>query len=186
MYTQENEAHFGLEKRPTTEHAQTCATPTTSREAQLLLKIQQLQQLLSQQSRISELEKQVQQSSALSPSFLESQVEDVLSAHISAYHGPNTTPHFHEFSVDLLVFEYKEHVPDVWQLINTLGNFADDDQQAIAESRVASILLCILKCRSQISSAAYHPRQGNKLQGEYLQCICVCTKIMSCTYKIRQ
>ena len=35
---------FGLEKRPTTEHAQTCATPSTSREAQLMLEIQQLQQ----------------------------------------------------------------------------------------------------------------------------------------------
>ena len=181
---------FGLEKRPTTDHVQTCATPSTSREAQLTLEIQQLQQqVLSQQSRICELEKQVQESSALSPLSLESQVEDVLSNEFSAYHGPNTISHFHEFSLDRLVSEFKECAPDVWQLIDTLGNstrFEDDYQKAIAESRVVSIMSCILKCRSQrtlglqlLITLMLIARATSRRVSMYLQCTCM----YLCAYK---
>ena len=99
-----------------------------------------------------ELEKQVKESSALSPSTLASQMDGMISAQYSAYHGPDTIAHFNDFSIDHLITEFKVHAPDVWQLLNILGNTdrfpENDEQQALAEGRAASSMCTLLKCRS--------------------------------------
>ena len=99
----------------------------------------------------TELEKQVKESSALSLSTLASQMDGMVSAQYSAYHGPDTTANFNDFSIDHLTTEFKVHAPDVWLLLNILGNtdrFSENDEQrALAEGRAASSMCAILKCR---------------------------------------
>ena len=143
---------FGLEEIMTP--TSSGEVQSSSREANLMSENQHLRlQILDQQSRIAELEKQVKEKSALSPSQLTSQIDSITLAQYSAYHGPNTIAHFNDFSIDHLIKEFKEHAPDVWQLVNLLGDterFSEnDDLLSVAQQRTTSIMCSLLKCRSQ-------------------------------------
>ena len=91
------------------------------------------------QNRIEDLERQIAQlqkhidsfSCVQSPS-LESQVEGLLSSQNAVYHGPDTVTNFNDFSMDHVITEFKKQAPDVWQLLNNLGNtgqFSEDTEQ---------------------------------------------------------
>ena len=96
---------------------------SSSREADLEIEVQRLRLLVcDQQSQIEVLERQLKETSALSPTQLVSQIDGVTTASFAAYHGPNTITHFNEFPFDKLIEEFQQHAPDVWQFLNLLGN----------------------------------------------------------------
>ena len=108
-------------------------------------------------NRIDELERQVAQqqehvaSSARSP-CLEPHMGR-LSSQNAVYHGPDTITHFNDFSVDHMIAEVKNQAPDVWQVLNNLGNtgrFSEDNEQhQLAQLRIISCLSILPKTRSQ-------------------------------------
>ena len=107
------------------------------------------------QNRIDELERQVAQlkeNVARSP-CLETQIGSLLSSQNATYHGPDTITHFNDFSMDQVITEVKNQAPDVWQLLNNLGNtgrFSEDNEQhQLAQLRIISCLSTLLKSRSQ-------------------------------------
>ena len=127
-----------------------------NRRLRLQVDDQQLR-LQVMQNRIDELERQVAQlqkhidSSAQSPS-LESQIGSLLSSQNTAFHGPDTITHFNDFSMDHVITEFKNQAPDVWQLLNNLGNTGrfseDNEQRQLAQLRIVSCLSTLLKTRS--------------------------------------
>lgn len=147
---------FGLEEITDTPCVQSVDLEAENQRLRLLVDDQQLR-LQEMLNRIDELERQVAQlqkqldSSVQSPS-LESQVGRLLSAQNAAYHGPDTITHFNDFSMDHVITEFKSQAPDVWQLLNNLGNTGrfseDDEQQQLAQLRIVSCLSTLLKSRS--------------------------------------
>ena len=73
----------------------------------------------------------------------------------AVYHGPDTVTHFNDFSMDHVITEFKKQAPDVWQLLNNLGNtgrFSEDtEQHQLAQLRIVSCLSTLLKTRSHKS-----------------------------------
>ena len=148
---------FGLEEITDTPCSSSDDLEAENRRLRLQVDDQQVR-LQVMQNRIDELERQVAQlqehvaSSARSP-CLEPQIGSLLSSQNAAYHGPDTITHFNDFSMDHVIAEVKNQAPDVWQLLNNLGNtgrFSEDNEQhQLAQLRIISCLSTLLKTRSQ-------------------------------------
>ena len=150
---------FGLEEITDTPCSSSYVLSTDleaeNRQLRLLVDDQQLR-LQEMQNRIEELERQVAQlqkqvdTSAQSHS-LESQIGSLSSPQNAAYHGPDTITHFNDFSIGHVITEFKNQAPDVWQLLNNLGNtgrFSEADDQQLAQLRIVSCMSLLLKSRS--------------------------------------
>ena len=155
---------FGLEEitdTPSSSSVHSIDLEAENRRLRLQVDDQQ-HRLQVMQNRIEDLERQIAQlqkhidsfSCVQSPS-LESQVGGLLSSQNAVYHGPDTVTHFHDFSMDHVITEFKKQAPDVWQLLNNLGNtgrFSEDtEQHQLAQLRIVSCLSTLLKTRSHKS-----------------------------------
>ena len=87
----------------------------------------------------------------LQPDVLDSQLQALMNSSHSAYHGPDTVPHFESFSVDSVITELRTHCPDVFRLLNTLGRVdrcEDPSNAQVTQLKSIISLLTLLKCRS--------------------------------------
>ena len=102
------------------------------------------------QKRVNELEQQ--QVSLISTQKLGTQMSQLLHPHHSIFHGPNTIGHFDELSVDAIITELVTHAPDVYELLNILGQTSrhdeEDDLAQLSKLRVMTSATALLKCRS--------------------------------------
>ena len=102
------------------------------------------------QKRVNELEQQ--QVSLISTQKLGTQMSQLLHPHHSIFHGPNTIGHFDELSVDAIITELLTHAPDVYELLNILGQTSrhdeEDDLAQLSKLRVMTSATALLKCRS--------------------------------------
>ena len=147
---------FGLEEITDTPCSSSDDLEAENRRLRLQVDNQQVR-LQVMQNRIDELERQVAQlqehiGSSAQLSSLETQIGSLLSSQNAAYHGPDTITHFNDFSMDHIITEFKNQAPDVWQLLNNLGNtgrFSEDNQQQqLAQLQIISYLSTLLKTRS--------------------------------------
>ena len=112
---------FGLEEITDTPCSSSDDLEAENRQLRLQVDDQQVR-LQVMQNWIDELERQVAQlqenvaSSARSP-CLEPQIGIISECSIS-----DTITHFNDFSMDHVIAEVKNQAPDVWQLLNNLGN----------------------------------------------------------------
>ena len=76
---------------------------------------------------VHELELQLEQYQKVSCDTLNCQLDVVMNPCHLVYHGPNTVEHLAHFSIDSVVSELQQHVPDLHEMFQSLGKSSDDD-----------------------------------------------------------
>ena len=101
------------------------------------------------QCKIDELEARLAQNKPISQSLLSSELDSLVNPKNTAYHGPDTIPHFKDFNMDRLLAEISEQAPNLFTLLTSLSQSpraeAINDDYAVRAALSVSILL---KCRS--------------------------------------
>ena len=115
------------------------------------------EQIASLQHQIDLLQKKVsdlrqQHVSLISTRTLDTQMSQLLHPHHCIFHGPNTVDHFNELSVDGIITEVSTHAPDLYKLLNVLGQTSRhdeaDDLAQLSKLRVMTSMTALLKCQS--------------------------------------
>ena len=139
---------FGIDKVCDEGTTSTSAAGTAGSSLEQITLLQRQIHLL--QKRVNELEQQ--QVSLISAQKLGTQMSQLLHPHHSIFHGPNTIGHFDELSVDAIITELVTHAPDVYELLNVLGQTSrhdeEDDLAQLSKLRVMTSATALLKCRS--------------------------------------
>ena len=74
----------------------------------------------------------------------------ILDARHQVYHGPNTVENFHNFSIESVISELRNHAPDVFQLLQLLGKISDQESEGhtIHDLRPLTAIIALLKNRA--------------------------------------
>ena len=80
-------------------------------------------QLEKSQQRVTELENT--RETQISLPTIQNQMAAILDVKHQVYHDPNTVDNFHNFSIESVISELQNYAPDVFQLLQLLGNISD-------------------------------------------------------------
>ena len=105
-------------------------------------------QLERSQQRVAELENTLE--TQISLPVLQNQIAVVLDTRHQVYHGPNTVENFHNFSIESVISELRNHAPDVFQLLQLLGKISDQESEGCTfhNLRPLTAIIALLKNRS--------------------------------------
>ena len=153
-------------------------------------------QLERSQQRIAELENT--RESQISLPILQNQMAAILDASHQVYHGPNTVENFHNFSIESIISELRNHAPDVFQLLQLLGKISDQESEGhtVHDLRPLTAMIVLLKNRAvrllgvqllltfTLIARATNKQVNMLLWVEYIIILCMFTNIMLITMYI--
>ena len=135
---------FGLEEITGDPSGVGCDSDTA---LQLVTEREEKQQLLDKVQHLEERVLQLEQEKFDGASQLSSELLSLLQPVHAAYHGPDSITHFESFSFDVIVDEFQQLAPNLYELFKSLGGGVSTDND-VTEVRVATSLSILLKCRS--------------------------------------
>ena len=108
--------------------------------------------LMETEKRVHELEMRLQEleTTAYTPATLDAQMNQAMNPHFQIYHGPDSTAHLEDVSVEQMIAEVNQQAPDVFRLLTMLGRAPSlTDTPGVNDMKTVNALCALTKGRSE-------------------------------------